>query len=168
MLQVLCIQGFLVARRHRHLIVGLVKVMAECSRPAALHPPTAAAAVVGASSTNGRQNAQSTAVSAAEAAEVSLEERWQGSPTAAAGTSSIPGSSSSSSAATPAAVTPGPIWPCFQAGPERVVASLESRFAPHLSEGQCVQHVLRLIGDSLDAWSTRQYDFYQRVLNGIL
>lgn len=23
-------------------------------------------------------------------------------------------------------------------------------------------------GDSLDAWSTRQYDYYQRILNGIL
>ena len=33
---------------------------------------------------------------------------------------------------------------------------------------QCVEIVLGLISDSLDAWRTRQYDYYQRVLNGIL
>ena len=33
---------------------------------------------------------------------------------------------------------------------------------------QCVEVVLGLISDSLDAWRTRQYDYYQRVLNGIL
>lgn len=37
-----------------------------------------------------------------------------------------------------------------------------------LSEVQCVEYVLQLIADSLDAWRTRQYDYYQRVLNGIL
>jgi phosphatidylinositol 4-kinase B len=31
-----------------------------------------------------------------------------------------------------------------------------------------MQHVLGLISDSLDAWRTRQYDIYQRLLNGIL
>jgi phosphatidylinositol 4-kinase len=25
-----------------------------------------------------------------------------------------------------------------------------------------------MVSDSMDAWCTRQYDFYQRVLNGIL
>ena len=33
---------------------------------------------------------------------------------------------------------------------------------------QCVEVVLGMISDSLDAWRTRQYDYYQRVLNGIL
>ncbi len=33
---------------------------------------------------------------------------------------------------------------------------------------QVVETVLGLISDSLDAWRTRQYDYYQRVLNGIL
>jgi phosphatidylinositol 4-kinase len=33
---------------------------------------------------------------------------------------------------------------------------------------QLVEVVLGLISDSLDAWRTRQYDYYQRVLNGIL
>ncbi len=37
-----------------------------------------------------------------------------------------------------------------------------------LSDAQCVMHVVQLIAESLDAWRTRQYDYYQRVLNGIL
>jgi phosphatidylinositol 4-kinase len=35
-------------------------------------------------------------------------------------------------------------------------------------EVKVVQIVLGLIRDSLDAWCTRQYDYYQRLLNGIL
>lgn len=35
-------------------------------------------------------------------------------------------------------------------------------------EVKIVQIVLGLIRDSLDAWCTRQYDYYQRLLNGIL
>jgi len=58
--------------------------------------------------------------------------------------------------------------PVSRVGPDKVVAALDSRFMPGMSEGACVQHVLRLISSSLDAWSTRQYDYYQRVLNGIL
>jgi hypothetical protein len=37
-----------------------------------------------------------------------------------------------------------------------------------MAESACVQHVLWLISSSLDAWSTRTYDYYQLVLNGIL
>jgi hypothetical protein len=37
-----------------------------------------------------------------------------------------------------------------------------------VSCAQCVEVMLSLISDSLDAWRTRQYDYYQRVLNGIL
>ena len=48
------------------------------------------------------------------------------------------------------------------------VHALRKRFQLHLSEAQCVEVVLGLIADSLDAWRTRQYDYYQRVLNGIL
>ena len=33
---------------------------------------------------------------------------------------------------------------------------------------QCVDEVMGLIVESLDAWRSRQYDYYQRVLNGIL
>lgn len=56
---------------------------------------------------------------------------------------------------------------CMQGG-ERCVKALEKRFQLGLTEVRCVQHVLTLISDSLDAWRTRQYDYYQRVLNGIL
>ena len=57
--------------------------------------------------------------------------------------------------------------PCFKAGP-RCVTALRKRFHLHCTETQCVEVVLNLIADSLDAWRTRQYDYYQRVLNGIL
>uniref|UniRef100_A0A061QT63 1-phosphatidylinositol 4-kinase n=1 Tax=Tetraselmis sp. GSL018 TaxID=582737 RepID=A0A061QT63_9CHLO len=59
-------------------------------------------------------------------------------------------------------------FPCFKAGPSRVMSSLRKRFHPSLTEEQCVEVVLGLISDSLDAWRTRQYDYYQRILNGIL
>lgn len=46
--------------------------------------------------------------------------------------------------------------------------NLRKRFHLNLTESQCVEAVLTMIADSLDAWRTRQYDYYQRVLNGIL
>lgn len=57
--------------------------------------------------------------------------------------------------------------PCLKAG-DRAVRGMEKRLALGLTEVACVQVVLGLISDSLDAWRTRQYDAYQRVLNGIL
>jgi phosphatidylinositol 4-kinase len=56
--------------------------------------------------------------------------------------------------------------PCFKS---RVAAvqGLRRRFSPGLPEPAVVEAVLGLISDSLDAWRTRQYDYYQRVLNGI-
>ncbi|XVF61004.1 hypothetical protein PTKIN_Ptkin08bG0093300 [Pterospermum kingtungense] len=58
-------------------------------------------------------------------------------------------------------------FPCFKGGP-RTIQNLRKRFHLSLTEEQCVSLVLSLIGSSLDAWRTRQYDYYQRVLNGIL
>ena len=57
--------------------------------------------------------------------------------------------------------------PCFK---NKVIAveGLRKRLVPGVSEENLVKHVLGLIGDSLDAWRTRQYDYYQRVLNGIM
>ncbi|CAM6034140.1 unnamed protein product [Sphagnum compactum] len=57
--------------------------------------------------------------------------------------------------------------PCFKGGP-RTIQNLRKRFHLSLTEEQCVSLVLSLISSSLDAWRTRQYDYYQRVLNGIL
>ena len=57
--------------------------------------------------------------------------------------------------------------PCFKAGP-KVLQNLRRRFNLECTEEQCVEIMLGLISDSMDAWCTRQYDFYQRVLNGIL
>ncbi|CAA0823310.1 Phosphatidylinositol 4-kinase beta 1 [Striga hermonthica] len=58
-------------------------------------------------------------------------------------------------------------FPCFKGGP-RTIQNLRKRFHLGLTEEQCVSLVLSLISSSLDAWRTRQYDYYQRVLNGIL
>lgn len=57
--------------------------------------------------------------------------------------------------------------PCFK---NRVAAvqGVKKRCALGLPEPSVVELVLGLISDSLDAWRTRQYDYYQRVLNGIL
>eukprot|EP00850_Spirogloea_muscicola_P013514 SM000092S24482 [mRNA] locus=s92:267129:274309:+ [translate_table: standard] len=57
--------------------------------------------------------------------------------------------------------------PCFKAGP-RTLQNLRKRFHLTLTEEQCISLVLSLISSSQDAWRTRQYDYYQRVLNGIL
>ncbi|KAJ7543072.1 hypothetical protein O6H91_09G024200 [Diphasiastrum complanatum] len=57
--------------------------------------------------------------------------------------------------------------PCFRGG-SRTIQNLRKRFHLSLTEEQCVSLVLSLISSSLDAWRTRQYDYYQRVLNGIL
>ncbi|KAF9612193.1 hypothetical protein IFM89_038451 [Coptis chinensis] len=58
-------------------------------------------------------------------------------------------------------------YPCFRGG-QRTIQNLRKRFHLSLTEEQCVSVVLSLISSSLDAWRTRQYDYYQRVLNGIL
>ena len=57
--------------------------------------------------------------------------------------------------------------PCFKAGP-KVVQNLRKRFNLGRTEEQVAEIMLGLISDSMDAWSTRQYDFFQRVSNGIL
>lgn len=58
-------------------------------------------------------------------------------------------------------------FPCFKSG-AKAIQNLRKRFHLSLTEEQCVSLVLSLISSSLDAWRTRQYDYYQRVLNGIL
>ncbi|MBA0688544.1 hypothetical protein Goari_006321, partial [Gossypium aridum] len=52
-------------------------------------------------------------------------------------------------------------YPCFKGGP-RAIQNLRKRFHLSLTEEQCVSLVLSLISSSLDAWRTRQYDYYQR------
>ncbi|UPQ98972.1 phosphatidylinositol kinase [Chloropicon primus] len=58
-------------------------------------------------------------------------------------------------------------FPCFSGGP-RVLNALKKRFHLSATEEECIEIVLNMISDSMDAWRTRQYDYYQRVLNGIL
>ncbi|GAB4820846.1 hypothetical protein N2152v2_007892 [Parachlorella kessleri] len=57
--------------------------------------------------------------------------------------------------------------PCFKSK-VAAVQGLKKRLSLTAPEHQVVELVLGLISDSLDAWRTRQYDYYQRVLNGIL
>ncbi|KAJ6741002.1 hypothetical protein OIU79_001010 [Salix purpurea] len=52
-------------------------------------------------------------------------------------------------------------FPCFKGGP-RTIQNLRKRYHLSLTEEQCVSLVLSLISSSLDAWRTRQYDYYQR------
>jgi len=56
--------------------------------------------------------------------------------------------------------------PCFKSG-AKALQNLSRRLHMSLTEEQCIELVLGLISDSMDAWRTRQYDYYQRVLNGI-
>lgn len=51
--------------------------------------------------------------------------------------------------------------PCFNGG-RKTVDHVKKRFKTN-PEG-----VLSLLLASIDAWTTRQYDYYQRILNGIL
>jgi phosphatidylinositol 4-kinase B len=57
--------------------------------------------------------------------------------------------------------------PCFK-GASAATQGLRRRFHLGVPEEAAVQAVLGMVADSLDAWRTRQYDYYQRVLNGIL
>ena len=43
-----------------------------------------------------------------------------------------------------------------------------SRFCLDASDEECEQHVLGLIEESLDHWTTWQYDSFQYMSNGIL
>ena len=56
--------------------------------------------------------------------------------------------------------------PCFR-NKQLAVEGLRKRISTPMSEEKYVEYVLGLIGDALDNWRTRQYDYYQRVLNGI-
>jgi len=49
-----------------------------------------------------------------------------------------------------------------------VINALKKRFHLSATEEECIEIVLNLISDSMDAWRTRQYDYYQRILNGII
>eukprot|EP00002_Diphylleia_rotans_P000435 TRINITY_DN1022_c0_g2_i10.p1 TRINITY_DN1022_c0_g2~~TRINITY_DN1022_c0_g2_i10.p1 ORF type:complete len:671 (+),score=114.97 TRINITY_DN1022_c0_g2_i10:113-2014(+) len=57
--------------------------------------------------------------------------------------------------------------PCFKAG-KATIDQMLKRFCPTMTEDECVKHINTLIDDSIDAWSTRQYDNFQYLTNGIL
>ncbi|KDD72577.1 hypothetical protein H632_c3172p0 [Helicosporidium sp. ATCC 50920] len=55
--------------------------------------------------------------------------------------------------------------PCFSRG--RSVQLLRQRFVPHLSDALAAQHMLRLIEQAYDKWTTGFYDYVQYLQNGI-
>ena len=56
---------------------------------------------------------------------------------------------------------------CFQAGGRVAIEALRSRFNPKMSSRQCEEFVNSLINTSINHWSTRWYDKYQRCCVGI-
>ncbi len=57
---------------------------------------------------------------------------------------------------------------CFCAGPT-VITALKQRFMLHLSnEEDVMEHCIHLVEESIDNWTSRIYDDYQRMTNGIL
>lgn len=45
--------------------------------------------------------------------------------------------------------------------------SLRQRMQLHMTESECVAHILDLVSDSLESWSTHAYDYYQYYTNAI-
>ena len=56
--------------------------------------------------------------------------------------------------------------PCFRAG-EQTIEAMEQRFRNDLSPQQFAKFAGRLVNESLDHWSTRTYDCYQKCCMGI-
>ena len=65
-------------------------------------------------------------------------------------------------------VAGAPGGPLAAKGGPRAARALAARLLPGAADHAAVTAALALVSDSLDAWRTRQYDYYQRVLNGIL
>lgn len=178
LLQVLCIQGFLAARKERHRLVGLVRIMADCTSLAcpsgsSSNTPSAAAAggtarVSDSSNSSSKRGARRSSSSGGQQQGGAGLPPPASSPSAAAGSAAVVAGGVGVGSGPPAGAVGSASWPCFRAGGDRVVSALEARFVPGMAESAVVSHVLWLISTSLDAWSTRTYDYYQLVLNGIL
>jgi hypothetical protein len=48
-----------------------------------------------------------------------------------------------------------------------VVDALRQRFQLHMTDRECVEHIVDLVSDSLESWSTHAYDYYQYFSNAI-
>ena len=57
--------------------------------------------------------------------------------------------------------------PCFR-NKNAAVSGLRKRLHLNVSESHVVEIAMGLIAESVDSWRTRQYDFYQRCVNGIM
>eukprot|EP00002_Diphylleia_rotans_P013021 TRINITY_DN2535_c0_g3_i6.p1 TRINITY_DN2535_c0_g3~~TRINITY_DN2535_c0_g3_i6.p1 ORF type:complete len:733 (-),score=151.53 TRINITY_DN2535_c0_g3_i6:221-2419(-) len=57
--------------------------------------------------------------------------------------------------------------PCFKLG-KAAVDNMAARFCPAMDEAEAEKHARSLVDSSYNAWSTRQYDNFQYLTNGIL
>ena len=147
MLQVLCIQGFLACRKHADRIILLVDMMSTSGCPAFKAGPRAIQAL----RKRFHLNLTEAQVRLLSSASLVLPMCSPCEPAHLQSSFYFAAKSSCAAfltSATYLAFTRRRLNPC-----------------PGL---QCVEVMLSLISDSLDAWRTRQYDYYQRVLNGIL
>ena len=58
--------------------------------------------------------------------------------------------------------------PCFDNPHDDIVKEMVSRFALDTNDEDIADHVIGLIDESLDHWTTWQYDSFQYMSNGIL
>jgi hypothetical protein len=165
LLQVLCIQGFLAVRKERHRLVGLVRIMADCCKLQCPGTPPVGHPAATADQQTKQQQQQCGTPTARRSSSGGGGSNSARRPLPRSISGSVAGIVDGAAATGGFSVAP---WPCFKVGGDRVVSAFEERFEPQMSEAACVQHVLWLISTSLDAWTTRTYDYYQLVLNGIL
>ena len=59
-----------------------------------------------------------------------------------------------------------PNLPCFISN--SVINDLTARFCLEISDEDCEEHVMGLLAESVDHWTTWQYDSFQYMSNGIL
>jgi phosphatidylinositol kinase/protein kinase (PI-3 family) len=62
----------------------------------------------------------------------------------------------------------GSKMPCFTDDPISIITSFRERFHINKSESELVKIVDELISYSLSNWRTSQYDYYQKMTNGII
>lgn len=60
--------------------------------------------------------------------------------------------------------------PCFPSGSDvvKIVSSFRERFNSNKSEEQYLKVVDELVETSVNNWRTSQYDYFQKMTNGIL
>lgn len=58
--------------------------------------------------------------------------------------------------------------PCFRDDPQIIVNNFRDRFLLSKSDAEVVTFVDEMIKTSMNSWTTSQYDYFQKVTNGII